>query len=474
MTTADQNRQIDTIRTQYTDIYGSMTWLTEQGAVEAEAERRRLLSEMSRHPQARWDFSDTKLIARELSPGCRLCGQGKWSCLFINNICNARCFYCPAPQKDLGQPATGRLEFSKPEDYADYVEAFDIQGVSFSGGEPLISFEKIMTFLTVLRQRITRPLYIWMYTNGLLASREKFTALAHAGLDEIRFDLSANAYHLDGLRKAVGVIPVVTVEIPAIPEDVARVKPLLAQLVSEGVDFLNLHQIRCTKFNSEKLNGRGYTFVHGQGITVLETELAALELIRHTLERQIPLPVNYCAFTYRHQFQRSGAQARNAVHAKALHESITRTGLIRTTTLTGAPGALDRTLAFLTAKDADPALWELSSNQDRLHLHADLLKELPPDGLGGLHLKILHSGTTLEPSVSCRHRYKEIPLNPDKTVVVERFPRHRGVVLSGDQIPEYTARYLAGNDAQLSGQSGLPLEQLDPFETFISGLSPYF
>ena len=90
--------------------------------------------------------------------------------------------------------------------------------------------------------------------------------------------------------KLYEIIPVVTVEIPAVPEDLEITKPLTAVLSSMGVKYLNLHQIRCTQFNRPKLVRRGYTFIHGPGVAVLETELAALELIRHTLDRNIPLP----------------------------------------------------------------------------------------------------------------------------------------------------------------------------------------
>ena len=35
----------------------------------------------------------TKLNMHRLSPGCRICTEGGWSCLFINGKCNCRCFY---------------------------------------------------------------------------------------------------------------------------------------------------------------------------------------------------------------------------------------------------------------------------------------------------------------------------------------------------------------------------------------------
>ena len=139
MNKPDALRLIEKIKTDYAGTYDTMNWLSPEEADRFTEKRKCLVSRIETHPEARWDFSGTKLIARDLSPGCQLCGTGQWSCLFINNICNARCFYCPASQTQAAQPATGRLEFSDPRDYADYVDTFGINAVSFSGGEPLYS-----------------------------------------------------------------------------------------------------------------------------------------------------------------------------------------------------------------------------------------------------------------------------------------------------------------------------------------------
>ena len=157
MNISEQNRLKDRIRTEYTDIYNSLNWIGEDRAAQARILRAELLSDINRFSQTQWHFSETKLAVRDLSPGCRFCGKGEWSCLFINNLCNAACFYCPAPQKDLAQPATGRLEFAEPEAYADYLETFGINAVSFSGGEPLISFDRVMSFLTTPQRKNQPP-----------------------------------------------------------------------------------------------------------------------------------------------------------------------------------------------------------------------------------------------------------------------------------------------------------------------------
>ena len=62
------------------------------------------------------------------------------------------------------------------------------------------------------------------------------------GLGELRLLLKM-------IRRAVGIIPNVTVEVPAIPEDVQIMKESMLELADMGVKFLNLHQMRMTTYN---------------------------------------------------------------------------------------------------------------------------------------------------------------------------------------------------------------------------------
>ena len=145
-------------------------------------------------------------------------------------------------------------------------------------------------------------------------------------MNEIRFDISARDYDLDKLQQAVGHIPVVTVEIPAIPEDMEKVSDLLPVLHDVGVNHLNLHQLRLTPHNMMNLKNRNYTFLHGDRVTVLESELMVLNLMEIAVARKEKLPINYCSFVYKHRFQRAAARKRNARFIVKDHESITGSG----------------------------------------------------------------------------------------------------------------------------------------------------
>lgn len=284
--------------------YPELKWLNAYTAQKSEELRSKSYQRLK--SSLRWSFKNTKPWLNRLSPGCQLCGEGKWSCLFITGKCNAHCFYCPASQLNDEKPQTQLLTFETPEDYAAYLNYFGFKGCSFSGGEPLLYFDRLLYYLKTVRQQCSPDLYIWAYTNGILASEEKFTKLAENGLNEIRFDIGATNYSLTNVRKAKGIIPRITIEIPAVPEKCKLIKTLIPEMIEAGVTSLNLHLLRLTTHNVEKLQDHPYTYVHGEAPVVMESELAALEIMQYVAENKFDIGVNFCAFQFKNRFQKAG------------------------------------------------------------------------------------------------------------------------------------------------------------------------
>ena len=328
-----RHRLIEANRREYGHLYDLLTFANPEKLASAVAERNELLNWLEQ--RACFGYAGTKVDCNSLSPGCRSCGDGGWSCLFINGRCNGRCFYCPTAQDDEGPPVTNGLAFNSPQDYAAYVAALGFSGVSISGGEPLMTPELTLDYLNTVRKRCGDDLHIWLYTNGTLLTSDLCSRLWDAGLNEIRFDLGAVRYNLKKLRLAVGRIPTVTVEIPAVPEDEGLLRLKMVEMAEAGVDHLNLHQMRLTPYNFGPLTERGYTFLHGEKVTVLDSELTALRAVRFGLEQGIPLPVNYCSFPYKRRFQHAAARRRAALSACAPGETVTEPGYLRTLSANG-------------------------------------------------------------------------------------------------------------------------------------------
>ncbi len=276
-----------------------------------------------------WLFKETKPYHKQISKGCMICGLGSWSCLFVTGKCNANCFYCPAQQLADETPSTQGIDFETPESYAEYIDFFKFKGVSFSGGEPLLFFDRTLQYLKQVRKKCKPDIYTWMYTNGILADNNKFRKLASAGLDEVRFDIGATGFKLDKIKFAKGLVPNISIEIPAVPEEKERLKQLLPEMAKAGVGNLNLHQLRLTKHNAPKLLKRGYTYLHAERPIVLESELAALEIIAFAKEKNIDIGINYCSFCFKNRFQKAGFRKQIANALAGPDDVITENGFIR-------------------------------------------------------------------------------------------------------------------------------------------------
>ncbi|MBU0728306.1 MAG: radical SAM protein [Proteobacteria bacterium] len=459
-------------RQEFGEQFDSLNWVTTAQTVAAEEQRRGLLAELAGNIKT--CCNGAKLYTHALSPGCRLCTEGAWSCLFINGICNGRCFYCPADQTHKGEPTTNTLQFSAAKDYVDYLSAFKIRGAGISGGEPLLTFDRTVQYVEKIKKRHGAGLHVWMYTNGILLTPDKLAILKDAGLDEIRFDISADGYSLDKVSLAVGVIANVTVEIPAIPEDAAILRDSMVRISDLGVNYLNLHQLRCTTHNREKLLSRPYTFLHGPKVTVLESELTALEMLRFAVDRKLGIAVNYCSFIYRHRYQNMGVRRRGATVFVSPHETITAAGNIRSLALGGSPEELDELVKVFEQNDPGEKLWSLNGQKTRLVINVQLLPLLDPHRFP---VHVTYFGATLKPSVTYRNPYREIKINPGKKIVVERRALSGELLLDEESVRAFRAGCFPGGDIQVSlaapDESAI-LKEIRSFEETGSGLLSYF
>ena len=388
-----------------------------------------------------WGYNGTKADCRNLSPGCRHCGNGTWSCLFINNLCNAGCFYCPTPQKSKDEPTTQTVSFSDPDDYIAYLKKFGYKGVSISGGEPLLTFNRTLDFIRRIHEEMGSEVYLWMYTNGMLLDEDKLRLLRQAGLDEIRLDIGATAYRTDKVELALKWIDTVTVEIPAVPEELDRLKKLMHCFSDMGLHHLNLHQIRCTPHNHSKLSEHGYTFLHGKQITVLESELAALQLMAYAADQGLNLPVNYCSSTYKYRYQRMAARRRFAPFIAHSYEETTDTGLIRSMAVEGPSDRIDGLQESLRKAEIPRDDCYRPEGTNKLYFKKYLWHHVQPRNW---ILKISYARAFLLPSVSYRNMFKEVDLDGRRKVVIERTPVVHDHSLRGEAIQWFEEVFVKG------------------------------
>ncbi|MBF0100996.1 MAG: 4Fe-4S cluster-binding domain-containing protein [Desulfobacterales bacterium] len=401
---------------EYAENYDLIQWITDAEADTATQHRNHILKFLNEHVTL--GFHDTKLDCTDLSSGCRLCGKGTWSCLFINGKCTCRCFYCPTEQTYIGNPETNGIEFSKPADYLGYIRMFDFQGIGISGGEPLLTLNRTLNYISAIRNHNKENIYIWMYTNGMLLTSDIVLKLQQAGLNEIRFNIAAQGYTLEKVQLAVGKIKVVTVEIPAIPDDIARLKKFIQQASELGINYINLHQLRLTPFNFQHLMKRNYTYLHGPSVTVLESELTALELINYTIEHRIRIPINYCSFAYKNRFQAAGARNRIAPFITKPHENITSNGYIRSLWIESDMHIIEQHIQ-LAKHHGFSSGWHVDSSMQRLYLHDSLWNFID---VNYCKVYVSYHQSLLKQKLSYTHWFKEVSISKGQRLFIERFP----------------------------------------------------
>ena len=332
-------------------------------------------------------FGGSKPHIGPLSPGCVTCGEGHWSCIFVNAICNGKCFFCPTEMTYKGYPpAAERTIFESPQCYVSYVKVLGFKGVGLSGGEPFLTFDRTLGFLQALRRELGDTVYIWAYTNGIAATPEKLRAFADAGLDELRYNVVATDYSTERIRLAIGEIPRVTVEIPALPEHAEQLRKLIVELADLGVDHLNLHQLMIVGQNAPRLDGRGYTFIQGPAPGAMESELLALEMMCYALDEGLDLAINYCGVAFKERWQYRVDDLRTAKLITEGYETRSKSGLLRRFWVYASPDEADAILDRFRERGYDADLWMYDADLEHLYIHPSLA-ELVDGWEDGLKLR---------------------------------------------------------------------------------------
>ncbi|MFH1152185.1 MAG: radical SAM protein [Pseudomonadota bacterium] len=313
----------------------------------------------------------SKPVLGTLSPGCRSCISGTWSCIFITGDCTRSCFFCPSPQKRSDREkrpnVSENLSFGSVHDYCTYLEKFNFDGISFSGGEPFLVLDTVIDYIREIRKRFGQKHYIWAYTNGDLVTAEKLTRLNLAGLNELRFDIAAGGYSLDSVKTAIDHIGTVSIEIPAIPEDRETVEALLKEMESIGVKHLNLHQLMQTGHNGGHFMKRGYTPVnsdqYGNHTPVMESELAACQILKHAIEINSGLGINYCTRCYKARFQNLAHRKRSALFCPDSTASFNGAGYLRRLSMDAADPVAELLMETIPGPE-----WEIVKNNEKTDL----------------------------------------------------------------------------------------------------------
>ena len=309
--------------------------------------------------------------SQTLSPGCQICRQGKWSCLFINDVCTADCYFCPKRHTQKSLPRANRISFPDINAYLAFISNQHITGISFSGGEPLLSLDQILKWTYWIRERFGSSVYLWMYTNGDLIDKTVLRDLAKVGIDEIRFNICARNYEMSCVALACEHLPIVTIEIPAIPKDERVLWEAIKKMPEIGVSYLNLHELYVTSANQAAIRRHGYHFnFYGFPTPIPGSKALALRMIQKGKAQGLKIFIHYCSLAYKQGTQNTATRHQASKILKEPFQTISAGGFIRSVFIQFESHETFQEIVLLKEKQG---LWDLDLENKRLYIHPSLL-----------------------------------------------------------------------------------------------------
>ena len=258
------------------------------------------------------------------SKGCQLCQNGAKMVLFVTGICHNECFYCPISDLRRGTDriyANERLVKSD-EDILCEAYSMDALGTGITGGEPLLKSERVMHYITLLKNEFGVDHHIHLYTSIALDDRT-LTKLYKVGLNEIRFhppiglwDKFESSDYPNALKKAKSLGLEVGIEIPAIKH-----VPEILQVLERIGGFLNLNELEFSETNYEELTEMGFVPSEGGYAAIGSKELA-------NYIRNFKVPVYFCSSSSKDSIQLRERFKRKAQRVARPFEEITEDGTL--------------------------------------------------------------------------------------------------------------------------------------------------
>jgi pyruvate formate-lyase activating enzyme-like uncharacterized protein len=326
------------------------------------------------------------------SPGCIVCQRGEWLCIFLTYLCSANCSSCPAPFK--GEDRIVSSLGSNPQEIAAHLSQARFSGIAFSGGDCFLVYDRLLAWLSFFRDRFS-GYYYWAYTNGLQVTESQLRALAERGLNEIRFNIAASGYDSSQvirlIKTASTLFDHVTVEIPAIPEDIDRVMKVLPNLARAGVHYLNLHEFFLTERERpfKLMFARRHVFNEVSELWYDERSRSTMRKIQNFCRREkIPISIHQCTRKRKDTQMRKRRQTMGRLLQKPW-ERLASGGFLETFLAIPDSLSAEECLSLLEKEGGLEMLEQLFINPARLRRTADFpgrlyrLSFLPPLEIGG-------------------------------------------------------------------------------------------
>jgi pyruvate formate-lyase activating enzyme-like uncharacterized protein len=257
-----------------------------------------------------------------LSSGCVLCHKGAKMVLFVTGRCDRSCWYCPLSSGRKGKDVVYANEhlITDPAQVIREAEAMSALGTGVTGGEPLLSLDRVAGYCRMLKEHFGSDHHIHLYTAKAPSDEE--LAMLQGVVDEIRLhpprECWENILGSDYIRSAQRAKELgfeIGIEVPALP-GLELLVPALPFL-----DFLNINELEWGETNADEMRKRKFELADGVHNAVRGARDWADELCRHK-------KVHWCSSAFKDSVQLRERLKRIARNTARPFDEITDDGTV--------------------------------------------------------------------------------------------------------------------------------------------------
>ena len=330
------------------------------------------------------------IFLKPLSPACRMCAKGSKMVILVTGQCSTNCFYCPLSFKKGGTDKifADEWELKNEQDTNKLIqeaEKIEATGAGITGGDPLIVWERVKTYITLLKDNFGDKFHIHLYTSALKNS-DHLNDLIATGLDEVRF------HPLPKTWKNMEKSPIkkiikntlytnvdVAIEIPTIPKMEHEIFSLISWADAQGVRWVNLNELEFSERNCSAFLKRRYQIKNDISAGVKGSEQTAIKIIKKIQKKDLHIGVHYCSVSFKDGIQLKNRIRRRAQHVAKPYDIITKDGTFIKGVIYSDQVPLQRTSTLLQKTYNIPFhLFYIDNEKRRVELAAWLLQKISP------------------------------------------------------------------------------------------------
>ncbi|MHA1409486.1 MAG: radical SAM protein [Candidatus Odinarchaeia archaeon] len=267
-------------------------------------------------------------VIGDLPEGCEHCIEGSKIVVFMTNKCDRKCYYCPISEnkRKSSDIFVDEIRLTSDADILREAKMINAKGAGFTGGDPLLVFNKTIKYIKLLKEEFGSQFHIHLYTTSHTLNNEKIHKLSEAGLDEIRFHTETlDSKKIDSVIKA-GIN--LGWEIPAIPGTAKDIIELIEFLEKHNVKFININELEFSETNALELKKRGFKLKENSIAAVEGSEETAINVLKWAEKNTNTIKIHYCPSSLKDGVQLRNRFMRRAKNVKKEYEEMDEEGLL--------------------------------------------------------------------------------------------------------------------------------------------------